>query len=65
MLENPSDKVNQVLNIFKKCGIDNWANELKLKYLNKALSHLDAIIVSKIRKEPLITLAHYLIQREK
>jgi geranylgeranyl diphosphate synthase type II len=65
MQENPTDKVQQVLTIFRKCGIDNWANELKLKYLNLALSHLDAIIVSKSRKEPLTALAHYLIQREK
>lgn len=65
MHENPTDKVQQVLSIFRKCGIDNWANELKLKYLNQALSHLDAVIVSKNRKEPLIALAHYLIQREK
>jgi geranylgeranyl diphosphate synthase type II len=65
MEENPTDKVQQVLTIFRKCGIDNWANELKLKYLNLALSHLDAIIVSKSRKEPLKALAHYLIQRDK
>jgi geranylgeranyl diphosphate synthase type II len=63
--ENPTDKVQQVLTIFRKCGIDNWANELKLKYLNLALSHLDAIIVSNSRKEPLTALAHYLIQRDK
>lgn len=65
MKDNPTDKVQQVLTIFRKCGIDNWANELKLKYLNLALSHLDAIIVSKSRKEPLTVLAHYLIQRDK
>lgn len=65
MKDNPTDKVQQVLTIFRKCGIDNWANELKLKYLNLALSHLDAIIVSKSRKEPLTALAHYLIQRDK
>ena len=65
MEENPTNKVQQVLTIFRKCGIDNWANELKLKYLNLALSHLDAIIVSKSRKEPLTALAHYLIQRDK
>jgi geranylgeranyl diphosphate synthase type II len=59
------DKVAQVLEIYRKCGIDNWANELKLKYLNLALSHLESIVVSKVRKEPLVELAYYLIQREK
>ena len=65
MQRNDQDKVEQVLEIYRKCGIDNWANELKLKYLNLALSHLESIVVSKVRKEPLVELAHYLIQREK
>jgi geranylgeranyl diphosphate synthase type II len=65
MQRNDQDKVEQVLEIYRKCGIDNWANELKLKYLNLALSHLESIVVSKIRKEPLVELSHYLIQREK
>ncbi len=65
MEENPTNKVQQVLTIFRKCGIDNWANELKLKYRNLALSHLDAIIVSKSRKYLLTALTHYLIQRYK
>ncbi len=65
MQRNDQNKVEQVLEIYRKCGIDNWANELKLKYLNLALSHLESIVVSKVRKEPLVELAHYLIQREK
>lgn len=65
MHADSQDKVAQVLEIYRKCGIDNWANELKLKYLNLALSHLESIVVSKVRKEPLVELAYYLIQREK
>lgn len=65
METNPADKVDQVLDIYKKCGIDNWASELKFKYLELALAHLESIIVSKERKEPLTALAHYLIQRDK
>jgi len=65
MRENPSDKVEKVLNIFKACGIDKWANELKESYLQKALSDLDEIAVSKVRKEPLMQLANYLISRDK
>ena len=63
--ENPSDKVEKVLDIFKACGIDKWANELKESYLQKALSDLDEIAVSKVRKEPLMQLANYLISRDK
>lgn len=65
MSENPVDKVEKVLEIFKSCGIDRWAKELKESYLHKALSDLDEIAVSKIRKEPLMQLANYLISREK
>jgi geranylgeranyl diphosphate synthase type II len=65
MHADSQDKVAQVLEIYRKCGIDNWANELKLKYLNLALSHLESIVISNIRKEPLVELAYYLIQREK
>ncbi|MEY3432308.1 MAG: hypothetical protein RL131_244, partial [Bacteroidota bacterium] len=65
MVENPVDKVEKVLEIFKSCGIDQWAMSLKDEYLQKALSHLNEIAVSSVRKEPLVALAHYLINRDK
>ena len=61
---NPPDKISQVLQIYKSCGADEWANTLKEQYLNKALKHLDDIAVLEIRKKPLLELADYLIQRE-
>lgn len=61
---NPQDKVEQVLQIFRDCNIDEWAKELKDKYLQTALQHLDAIAVRSVRKEPLQELANFLIQRE-
>jgi geranylgeranyl diphosphate synthase type II len=64
MHENPADKVPRVLAIFKACGVDAWANELKEQYLNTALKHLDDIAVTAVRKEPLKGLAEFLIQRE-
>jgi geranylgeranyl diphosphate synthase type II len=63
--ENPENKVEQVLEVFKACGIDSWADELKEQYLQKALQNLDDIAVSKIRKEPLHALANFLITRDK
>jgi len=65
MEENPTDKVEIVLNIFKACGIDSWASALKEQYLQTALTHLEEIAVSKSRKAPLQELAHYLISRDK
>lgn len=64
MQQNPSDKVDQVLQIFRDCNIDDWAKELKDKYLQTALHHLEAIAVRSVRKEPLQELANFLIQRE-
>ena len=61
---NPSDKVEQVLQIFKHAGVDAWALQLKNEYFEKAMQHLDAIAVMSKRKEPLMQLAKFLIQRE-
>lgn len=62
--DNPADKVQQVLAIFKACNVDQWANELKEKYLQTALQHLEDIAVVSTRKQPLKELADFLIQRE-
>ncbi len=62
--ENPADKVLQMLHIFKECNVDAWANELKEKYYQIALKHLDDIAVTSIRKKPLVELANFLIERE-
>ncbi|MES2328722.1 MAG: polyprenyl synthetase family protein [Bacteroidota bacterium] len=64
MQQNPADKVQQVLAIFKECNVDEWAQQLKEKYLQTALKHLDDIAVMSVRKKPLQELAEFLIQRE-
>ena len=64
MKENPTDKVERVLEIFKACNVDDWAWQLKQQYMDKALEHLDAIAVVSLRKKPLLELANFLIQRE-
>jgi geranylgeranyl diphosphate synthase type II len=53
-----------VLQIFRDCGVDAWAMQLKNKYLDEALVHLEDIAVVSKRKEPLQELAHFLIQRD-
>lgn len=63
MQHNPADKVEKVLQIFKDCKVDDWANQLKEKYLQTALQHLDDIAVVSNRKAPLQALANFLINR--
>ncbi len=62
---NEAGKVEKVLNIFRACGIDAWAKDLKDTYINKAFYHLEEIAVISARKKPLTELAAYLVQRDK
>lgn len=64
MQENDPDKVKKVTQIFKDCKVDDWAKQLKDKYLQTALQHLEDTAVTAARKQPLTELAAYLIQRE-
>jgi geranylgeranyl diphosphate synthase, type II len=64
MQKNPSDKVEQVLAIYKSAGVDEWAMQLKNQYFEKAMQHLEDIAVLNKRKEPLRQLAQFLVQRE-
>jgi geranylgeranyl diphosphate synthase type II len=64
MKDNPSDKVEKVLSIFKACNVDAWAKELKEKYLQTAYKHLDDIAVTAVRKTALVELGEFLVQRE-
>jgi geranylgeranyl diphosphate synthase type II len=57
------DKVEKVLEIFRACKVDAWAEDLKQKYMQEALAHLEAIAVVSTRKKPLIDLANYLMNR--
>lgn len=61
---NTADKVPQVLQIFRDLKVDQWAFNLKEHYLNEAYRHLEEIAVVQIRKEPLVDLAQFLVQRE-
>ena len=58
------DKVDKVLKIFRQCGIDTWALQLKQHYLDAALAALEDIAVLSSRKEPLRQLAGFLVQRD-
>jgi len=58
------DKVQTVINLFRDCGIDDWALELKNRFLDEAFQHLEDIAVLSARKKPLKELALFLVQRE-
>lgn len=65
LLANSGDnKIEKVLQIFRDCKVDEWALQLKNKFLDEAFTHLEDIAVLSKRKEPLKELAHYLIKRE-
>lgn len=64
METNPPDKVERVLEIFRACEVDEWANQLKGKYYQLALKHLEDVAVTALRKKPLQDLADFLIKRE-
>jgi geranylgeranyl diphosphate synthase type II len=57
------DKVEKVLEIFRACKVDAWAEDLKQKYMQEAMAHLEAIAVVSTRKKPLVDLANYLMNR--
>ncbi len=63
LASDPADKVDQVLDIFRACKVDAWAEDLKQKYMQDALAHLESIAVVSARKKPLIDLANYLMNR--
>lgn len=60
-----ADKVQQVLQLYKACHADEWAQQLKEKYFAEAMHHLEEVAVISSRKEKLKELAMYLLQRER
>lgn len=59
-----ADKVEKVLQLFRDCKADEWALQLKNKYLDEALAHLEDVAVLSKRKEPLKELARFLVKRD-
>jgi len=62
--QNSPDKVDKVLQIYRDSKVDEWALQLKDKFLDEAFTHLEDIAVLSKRKEPLKQLAGYLVQRD-
>ncbi|HEX2533474.1 MAG TPA: polyprenyl synthetase family protein [Chitinophagaceae bacterium] len=64
LLGNAPGKVQEMVSIFRACGVDEWARELKQRYADEAFAHLEDIAVLSKRKEPLKQLALFLTSRE-
>ena len=64
MQSNPGDKVDRVIRIFRDCGVDKWAFDLKEKFITSAFTHLEDAAILSVRKQPLQKLAQFLVQRE-
>ncbi|RYG49349.1 MAG: polyprenyl synthetase family protein, partial [Chitinophagaceae bacterium] len=58
------DKVADVQQLFRDCNVDDWALQVKNQFLDEAFNHLEDIAVLSGRKEPLKSLAQFLVQRE-
>jgi len=61
---NPADKVDRVIQLFRESKVDDWALQLKNKYLDEAFTHLEDVAVLSVRKQPLKELALFLVKRE-
>lgn len=59
-----TDKTEKVLQLFHDCKVNEWALQLKNKYLDEAFEHLEDVAVLSKRKEPLKEMAKFLVQRE-
>jgi geranylgeranyl diphosphate synthase type II len=62
--DNSPSKVGKVIGIFKDCKADEWAIQLKNKFLDEAFMHLEDIAVLSKRKEPLGEMAGFLVKRD-
>jgi geranylgeranyl diphosphate synthase type II len=64
MAGNRDNKTEKVLQVFYDCKVNEWALQLKNKYLDEAFVHLEDVAVLSKRKEPLYAMAKFLVQRE-
>lgn len=58
------EKVASVLDIYRRTGVDQAAKTLISQYADRAMEHLEQIVVVSSRKQPLRQLADYLLHRE-
>lgn len=62
--EEAPDKVDRMLQLYRDCEVDHWAERLKQSMATKALKQLEDLAVLSSRKRPLHELADVLLNRE-
>lgn len=60
----PQQRVDGILQLYRDCGADKWALQLKQEYFGHCLQHLSDAAVLSSRKQPLMELAESLMARE-
>lgn len=63
--DDPSDKINRVLEIYKSTNVIGYSEELKLVYKDLAMSHLVAANLSEVAQNDFKVFGEYLLSREK
>lgn len=61
---SPDDKVDQMLQLFRDCRVDTWAEKEKDRFQQQAFDNLEDIAVISTRKKPLMELADFLLSRQ-
>lgn len=64
MKSNDPQKVDRVVELFRECGVDKWASDLKQKYISLAEHHLEEVAVPSSRKECIREVMQFLVQRD-
>lgn len=64
MKNDDENKIQQVLNIYTDCNVQDWAMKLKQKFMAAAMENLEDTAVISSRKKQLEELAYYLLDRE-
>jgi geranylgeranyl diphosphate synthase type II len=64
MAGNDPEKIDKVLQLYRDSKVDQWALQLKDKFLNEAFQHLEDVAVLSRRKEPLKDLSAFLVSRD-
>jgi len=59
-----AEKVQGILEIYRTTGVEQVTRELITNYAQKAMDHLDQVVVVSTRKQPLQQLAEYLLHRD-
>ncbi|MDQ6764137.1 MAG: polyprenyl synthetase family protein [Bacteroidota bacterium] len=64
MRKDSEHKIQRVLKIYKDCNVQDWALQLKQKFMSAAMENLEDTAVISSRKKQLEELAYYLLNRE-